>query len=444
MPRGSDGLDIAVIGTGIAGMSAAWLLSMAHRVTVYEREPRIGGHTYTLEAPLHGAASGAGAMPVDFGFIVFNEATYPNLTALFRHLQVPTHASDMSFAVSLEDGGLEYAGNDLNGLFAQRGNLLRPRFWSMLRDLIRFYRTAPAHAAALAPDSPSLGAYLAQHGYRQPFIQDHLLPMAAAIWSTPRDDVADYPAASFIQFFENHGLLKLTNRPIWRTVTGGSRSYVARLTERYADRIKLGAGVQSVRRNEGEVRVRDSSGNEARFDHVVIAAHADEALGMLADPSPEEQALLGAVRYGVNDAVMHKDASLMPRRRNAWASWNYIGAKDGALCATYWMNKLQDLPDEHPVFVTLNPLRDPAPGSVFHRARFTHPRFDGAAMRAQRGLWLLQGKRRSWFCGAYFGAGFHEDGLQAGLAVAEALGGVRRPWNVAEESGRIHLGQVAR
>lgn len=433
MPRGNEGLDIAVIGTGIAGMSAAWLLSQAHRVTVYERAERVGGHTNTV------TVSRAGwSLPVDMGFIVYNEPSYPNLTALFAHLGVPTRVSDMSFAVSLGGGALEYAGTNLAGLFAQPRNVVRPRFWAMLRDIMRFYRNAPADIALLPEDS-SLGDYLARQHYGAGFVADHLLPMAAAIWSTPTDKVADYPAANFIRFCENHGLLQLRDRPAWRSVIGGSRSYVARLTARYGDRIHIGRGVCGVRRDENGVRLRDESGREIRHDHVVIAAHADEALAMLGDPSAEESLLLGALRYGANDAVMHSDSSLMPRRKSAWAAWNYIGGRDRALCVTYWMNRLQGLPEEHPIFVTLNPPRQPASELVIHRERYAHPIFDAAAMRAQRRLWSLQGQRRTWFCGAYFGAGFHEDGLQAGLAVAEQLGGVRRPWTVAAESGRIHV-----
>lgn len=442
MHQWDDRLRIAVIGTGIAGMSAAWLLSQAHLVTVYEQASRLGGHSNTIDVPPGNGAAMRAPMPVDMGFIVYNPMNYPNLTALFQHLEVPTQISEMSFAVSLRNGALEYAGTTLNGMFAQRRNILRPYFWSMLRDIARFYRQAPRDAAALAGRGLSLGDYLAANGYRKPFIRDHLLPMAAAIWSSPIDQVAEQPAASFIRFCENHGLLRLRNRPEWRTVTGGARAYIQRLTAPYAERIRLGCGVRAINRRAHEVAVTDSSGTETIYDHVVIAAHADQALGMLADPSEAEANLLGAMRYGANEAVMHRDRALMPRRRNVWASWNYIGGKtrkDESLCVTYWMNRLQDLPDQEPVFVTLNPSRPVAAESVIHRESYMHPVFDAAAMRAQRALWALQGRRRTWYCGAYFGAGFHEDGVQAGLAVAEALGGVRRPWNVADESGRIHL-----
>jgi uncharacterized protein len=432
-------LNIAVIGTGIAGLSAAWLLSRAHDVTVYERASRLGGHSNTIHVP-----GRDGPVPVDMGFIVYNPEAYPNLVALFHELGVPTRESDMSFAASLRGGGLEYAGTDLDGVFAQRGNLLRPRFWSMLKDLLRFYREAPAAARGREAEELALGQWLSRRGYGDAFIRDHLLPMAAAIWSTPAQDAAAYPAAAFMRFYENHGLLRLTGRPQWRTVEGGSQEYVRRISAPFAERIRLGCGVRALRREAEDVVVADTQGGSARYDHVVIAAHSDQALAMLADPSPEEQALLGAIGYGENDAVMHRDPALMPRRRKVWASWNYLeGADPGRFCATYWMNKLQSVPGQGDVFVTLNPTAEPEAAGVIHRESYAHPRFDGAAMRAQRQLWSLQGRRRTWFCGAWFGSGFHEDGLQAGLAVAEQLGGVRRPWDVPNPSGRIHLAPVA-
>ncbi len=419
---------IAVVGSGIAGMSAAWLLAQAHDVVLYEHAPRLGGHTRTVAVP--------GTGPVDMGFIVYNEATYPNLVALFRHLGVATRASEMSFGVSLRDGLREYAGTNLAGLFAQPGNALSPRFWAMLRDLLRFYREAPRDAPALERDLISLDAYLRGQGYGPGFVQDHLLPMAAAIWSTPAAEVGAYPATAFIRFCENHGLLRLTNRPVWRTVVGGSSAYIEKLTAPYADNIRLGCGVAALRRHADHVTLRDTQGDTARYDEVVIATHAPQALAMLEDPSEAEVALLGSIRTAPNQVVLHRDAGLMPRRRRAWASWNYLSRADGGLCVTYWMDLLQGLRGPRQHFVTLNPATTPA--EVLQQESFAHPQFDSAALRAQRALWSLQGTRRTWFCGAWFGAGFHEDGLQAGLAVAEQLGGVARPWAVEGQSARIH------
>ena len=427
------GLDIAVVGSGISGLSAAWLLSRAHRVTLYESASRPGGHSNTVEAV---------GVAVDTGFIVYNEATYPNLTALFAHLEVPTKASEMSFAVSLDGGDLEYAGTNPGGLFAQRRNLLRPRFWSMLRDLRRFYRDAPVHARAMAART-TLGEFLDAQGYGTAFQMDHLLPMAAAIWSASAETLRDYPALHFIRFCENHGLLKFTGRPVWRTVDGGSREYVKKMMATIGE-TRLGCAAMSVRRGRETSVVRDASGHERAFDHVVLACHADQALALLENPTDLESTLLGAFGYTRNLAVLHGDHRLMPKRRAVWASWNYLGSREhpDELHVTYWMNRLQGLTGAPSLFLTLNPSVEPAFGSVLRTEIYDHPRFDADAMRAQSALWSLQGRQRTWFCGAYFGAGFHEDGLQSGLAVAEQLGGVRRPWSVPDESGRIRVTPV--
>jgi predicted NAD/FAD-binding protein len=425
-------LKIAVVGSGVAALSSAWLLSQRHAVTLYEKADRLGGHSNTVTA---GAATGT--VPVDTGFICFNDATYPNLIALFAHLGVPTRKTDMSFAVSLDDGRFEYAAP---GLFAQRRNLLRPRFWSMLGEIARFYREAPIDLGGLTDPNLTLGDYLRREGFSEAFRDDHLLPMAAAIWSSPAHTLMDYPAEAFIRFCGNHGLLKLVGRPSWRTVEGGSRVYVERLAREIGD-VRLNHRVTAVRRTDQGVMVHDSQDRVERFDHVVIGAHADQALAMLAEPTAREKEVLGAFRYSRNLAVLHTDAGLMPQRRRAWASWNYIGAEEG-LCVTYWMNKLQGLPGQD-LFVTLNPPRPPKPDTLLRSELYEHPIFSPAAIQAQKQLWSLQGQGGVWFCGAHFGAGFHEDGLQAGLAVAEQLGGVRRPWSVENESGRIHLSTAA-
>jgi len=428
-------LDIAVIGAGISGLAAAWLLAQRHRVTLYEADARLGGHSHTVDVTVRGTP-----VAVDTGFIVYNEPAYPNLTALFAHLGVQTQASEMSFAVSLDDGALEYSGTDLRGLFAQRGNLVNLRFWSMLRDLVRFYRSAPLDAAraGLMP----LDDYLTEQGYGRAFREDHLYPMAAAIWSTPAAQVGRYPTEAFVRFCENHHLLTLSERPAWRTVTGGSREYVRRLAAALGHGVRRGSGALAVRRDARGASVVTAEGDGGRrFDHVVIACHADQALRLLPDASGEERRLLGAFAYSRNVAVLHGDPALMPRRRAVWSSWNYGAdrSRPDALCVTYWMNRLQGIDERLPLFLTLNPSRAPRADLVLHSEHYEHPLFDAAAIRAQDELWSLQGRRRTWFCGAYFGAGFHEDGLQAGLAVAEAIGGVRRPWSVAGESSRIRL-----
>ncbi len=438
---GADRLDVAVIGSGISGLAAAWLLASRHRVTLYEADARAGGHSNTVEVPGPGGAP----LAVDTGFIVYNEAAYPNLTALFKHLGVATQATDMSFAVSLDQGELEYSGTGLKGLFAQPSNLFSPRFWTMLRELVRFYREAPGDAAefGLMP----LDNYLDLRGYSRALRDDHLYPMAAAIWSASPECIGHYPVEAFVRFCENHQLLTLGAREPWRTVVGGSRHYVRRMIEAIGPGVRLGCAATSVARDADGAWVSSEGAEQPRrFDHVVLATHADQALRLLKQPSFEEQRLLGAFHYSRNLAVLHSDASLMPHRRRVWSAWNYAAsrARPDQLSVTYWMNALQHLPKEHPLFLTLNPTREPAPASLLRTEVYEHPQFDAAALRTQPELWSLQGQQRTWFCGAYFGSGFHEDGLQSGLAVAEQLGGVRRPWQVANESGRICLPAMTR
>lgn len=426
-------LKIAVVGTGIAGLSAAWLLSRRHEVTTFEADARIGGHCHTIDA---------GGASVDTGFIVYNDTAYPNLAALFLHLDVPTVTSDMSFAVSMDDGALEYSGSSLAGLFAQRRNLASPRFWSMLRDLVRFYRNAPADVRGIGR-AASLEEYLNAAGFGAAFREDHLYPMAAAIWSTPAVEIGDYPAVSFIRFCENHGLLKFFRRPVWRSVEGGSRAYVDKLVAPFRHRVRTGTPVRAIRRVDGAVEIRTDGMEPEWFDHVVIGMHADQALKVLTDPSEDETRLLGAFSYGRNETVLHGDPSLMPRRRGVWSSWNYLaraGAEQAGRrkpCVTYWMNRLQSIADDTPYFVTLSPLSEPAPEKVYWRGVYEHPLFNAGTLAAQGRLWSLQGMRNTWFCGSYFGSGFHEDAIQAGLAVGEALGGVKRAWVVDGESDRI-------
>lgn len=429
---------IAVIGSGISGLAAAWLLSKRHSVTLFERDGRPGGHSHTVDLNLP-----EGRVAVDTGFIVFNERTYPNLAALLAHLGVASKATDMSFAASLDNGTFEYSGSSLRGLFAQRRNLLRPRMWRMISDILRFYRHSRTVVGQGAAEL-TLGDYLHRSGYGASFIRDHLLPMGGAIWSTSADQMLQHPLHSFIRFCDNHGLLQLVDRPCWRTVTGGSRSYVDRLLQDGDIDLRLNAEIAAIQRNTSKPTIGFRDGTAEVFDAVVLATHADQALRLLAAPTRQESELLGAMRYQANTAVLHGDAALMPVRRTAWSSWNVLSDqadadKDALICVSYWMNKLQHLPVTQPVLVTLNPNRPIRQDLTWATFDYAHPLFDHRAMAAQRDLWTLQGQGGVWYCGAYFGAGFHEDGLQAGLAVAECLGEMRRPWSVADPSGRIHL-----
>jgi predicted NAD/FAD-binding protein len=427
---GSRRLNVAVVGSGISGLSAAWLLSKRHHVTLYEADGRLGGHSNTVDV---------GGVAVDTGFIVYNEATYPNFSALLDHLGVATKSTNMTFAVSLDDGRFEYSGTGLTGIFAQPRNIVSSRFWKMLRDLVRFYREAPN-----APDDlgdMSLDAYLDASGYGAAFREDHLYPMAAAIWSTPAAEIGEYPVRAFVRFCHNHGLLQLVNRPLWRTLVGGSRAYVQKLADAIPEIVRS-RPILAVRRHLDGVEAICAGGVARGFDQIVLATHADQALNMLVDPSSEEKRLLGAFRYSTNKAVLHSDATLMPRRRRVWSSWNYLSSGRGnsrRLAVSYWMNRLQGLPEAKPMFVTLNAHRQIREDSILYSADYAHPVFNARALDAQRRLWSLQGQQNTWFCGAHFGAGFHEDGLQAGLAVAEALGGCRRPWALENESDRIFL-----
>jgi len=433
-------MNVAVIGSGISGLSAAWLLSQRHNVTLIEADDRIGGHTHTVECKVAGDT-----VPVDTGFIIYNHATYPNLTALFDYLNVPTAPTDMGFAVSLESGRFEYSANGLLRLFGNWRNVVDAGHWRMLRDIVRFFRTG-ARDLDKVDEHMTLGEFVKAHGYSKEFLERHLLPSAGAIWSSAPSQMLDYPARSFLTFFDNHGLLKFRNRPAWRTVVGGSREYVKRMLADGKVRVLTGHPVKSVKRSETSVTVQAGEIFEETFDHVVIAAHADSALAMLDTPSPDERRMLGAFRYSRNRAVLHRDPAFMPSDRWLWSSWNYLseaGAKVEICNITYWMNSLQPLNTKTDFFVTLNPIREPAAGTIERDMVYDHPIFNPETGKMQPELWSLQGKRRTWFCGSYFGAGFHEDGLQAGLAVAEQLGNVKRPWILANPSTRIHVSPVA-
>ncbi|NNL95327.1 MAG: NAD(P)-binding protein [Xanthomonadales bacterium] len=404
-------MRIAVIGTGIAGNVAAWRLAQDHDITVFEADNRIGGHTNTVDVQLAGCD-----YAVDTGFIVFNERTYPNFIALLEQLEVPWQDSDMSFSVQNENTGLEYNGTTLNTLFAQRSNLFRPSFHRMIRDILRFNREAPALLEPGAPDT-SLYAFLRRGGYSDEFRDHYILPMGAAIWSARPSVMGRMPAKFFIRFFDNHGMLSVNDRPVWRVIRGGSRNYVDRLVAGHRHRIRLSSPVESVHRMPGHVKVKARGHDAEQFDHVFIATHSDQALNMLADPSDAEREVLGAIDYQHNEAVLHSDGSLMPRKRRAWAAWNYhiLKHRQERVALTYNMNILQSLDAPVPFCVTLNNTAAIDPAKIIHKVDYEHPVFTPGAVAAQQRHEELNGARRTWYCGAYWRYGFHEDGVVSAL-----------------------------
>jgi predicted NAD/FAD-binding protein len=391
---------------------------MGCRVTLFEAAARPGGHTATVDVTLDGRT-----FPVDTGFLVYNERTYPRLVALFRELGIDTVGSDMSFSCRIDAAGVEWAGTDVASLFAQPRNALRPGFWRMLADVVRFNREAAVLAQAEGPSACALGDFLASGGYSHAFRDWYLLPMAAAIWSSPRRDILDFPLASFVGFFRNHGLLQLADRPQWRTVRGGARTYVERIVAALPD-VRLATPVLRVQRRADHVDVVTRDGTE-RYDEIVLACHSDQAREVLADRTAQEDELLRAVRYQPNRVVLHTDVALLPRSKRAWSAWNYLAADDPdgtrPVAVSYLINKLQPLPCARPVIVTLNPPFEPAARHVIGEFEYAHPLIDGRAAQSQRALAKMQGARRTWFAGAWMGHGFHEDGLASAHAVADAL-----------------------
>jgi predicted NAD/FAD-binding protein len=412
---------VAVIGSGISGLAAARALAAHARVTLYEAGTHFGGHAHTVDLQIDGVSHG-----VDTGFLVFNHRTYPRLTALFDELGVATAPSDMSFSVQVPATGLEWSGSSLDTVFAQRRNLLRPRFLRMLAQVLRFNRIASGIAESGAEDSLAepLGDFLDRHRFGTAFRDDYLLPMLGCIWSCPADQMLRFPVATMIRFCHNHGLLQVNERPQWLTVAGGSREYVRRIVAGLAD-ARLNCPVRRVRRTGAGAVVSTDHGSE-HVDAVVFACHTDQALALLADPRPDERALLGAIRWQRNRTVLHTDAAVLPQRRSAWAAWNYERAADAAaeqsaVCLHYLINRLQPLPWSKPVIVSMNPVRAIDARSIAAEFDVAHPVFDAAAIAAQRRLPQIQGRDHTWYCGAWTRYGFHEDGLASGEAVAAAL-----------------------
>jgi len=424
---GAAPLEIAVVGSGGAGLAAAWALAQRHRVTLFEAAPRPGGHANTVTLD-----DGGKPLAIDTGFIVYNEVNYPNLVRWLDTLRVATKASNMSFAFSLDGGRYEYAGS-LTGLFAQRGNLLNPGHWYLVREILRFFREAQAQAQDADAAEGSLADFLDRRGFGQAFRERHLLPMAAAIWSSSPGDILSFPLKTFLTFFRNHGLLRVKGRPQWRTVAGGSQRYVEAVTRSLgSDRVRLGTAVAGLERGTAGHRLLLADGSVQSADQVVLACHGDEALTILGENATSaERRILSAFRYSTNRAILHRDAALMPRRRAAWSSWNYLAersSRNGAAAVTYWMNALQNLETERDYFVSLNPAVEPSAALTLGTFSYSHPLFDEAAVAAQDSLPEIQGKCGTWFCGSYCGYGFHEDAVQAGFGVAKALG-APPPWS---------------
>ena len=409
---------VAVIGAGISGMGAAHMLAKTHRVTLFEAEPRLGGHARTKMAGKNGD------QPVDTGFIVFNYANYPYMAALFEQLNVPVVKSNMSFGASLGGGAFEYALTSLDALFAQRRNAVSPAFLGMVRDIFRFNK----NAVRVAQDqSLSLRDFLAELGTGDWFRDRYLLPLSGAIWSTPVEKIMDFPAAAMVRFFENHALLNVTGQHQWYTVDGGSVEYVRRLEVALVQNgvdLRLGAAIQSIRRDGGHVFVRPWGGEEETFDHIILATHSDDSLNLLSDPSDDETAALGAIAYQPNDVVLHADERMMPKRRKTWASWVYTEDRDAEsdrIDLTYWMNSLQPIPMDDPHFVTLNTKRKIREELIYDQVTLRHPVYDLAAFAAQKDVTAFNGTRNTWFCGAWMKNGFHEDGLSSAVDVVRAL-----------------------
>lgn len=410
-------MRVAVVGGGIAGLVAARLVHEEHELTLFEAGASVGGHSHAVDVE-----TTTGVRALDTGFLVYNREGYPEFTRLLEELGVETQASDMSFSVRCERSGLEYNGSSLNALFAQRSNILRPSFYRMLSDIVRFYREAPRLVDVELP-GPTLGEYLDANDYSQEFIDQHLLPMGAAIWSAPEEGMRSFPAKSFVRFFQQHGLMQLRDRPRWRTIRGSSRSYVRKLTEPFRDRIRTGSPVGRIERFGDRVDVQTAAGGTESFDQVVLALHSDQALRLLADPSEAERSVLSAIPYQENDVVLHRDERLLPRRRLAHAAWNYhlVDRESERAAVTYYLNRLMNLEAPEPYLVTLNRGEAIAEDRIIQRFTYHHPVYSPAAFSAQARHGEVSGVNRTHYCGAYWGYGFHEDGVKSAQRVVQNI-----------------------
>ena len=418
-------LKIAVIGSGISGLSAAWLLSKSHEVTIYEKNDYLGGHSNTQNIKTKYENTN---ISVDTGFIVFNENNYKHLSSFFKFLNVSTYETDMSFSVSVDNGLFEYGGANFGSLFAQKTNLLKKDYWIMLLEIVKFY--SKAEVDKLKYKKLTINDYLIKMKYSDFFIKNHLLPMAASIWSAPIDEIKQFPFSNFIEFFKNHGLLNLTNRPKWRTVENGSREYVKKIISKSRFKVKISEKVKRVVRENKKIKI-NTEFNDEIFDHVIFACHSDQCLKILDKPTQHEKLNLLKIRYKKNIVWLHSDEQFMPKRRDVWSSWNYMNNGDykkKALSVTYWMNNLQNLKTSEDIFVSLNPMKEPKKEKIYKKLTYSHPLYDLNTISGQKGLLDIQGQNSTWFCGAYLGNGFHEDGIKSGLSVAESLGKKKRPW----------------
>jgi predicted NAD/FAD-binding protein len=416
-----DGQRIAVVGAGVSGLVSAWLLSRRHHVTLFEKDGRLGGHTSTVTLE-QGPDAG---MPVDTGFIVCNDRTYPLFHRFLRELNVPVRAADMSFGFWDSVGGLQYAGTDLNGLLAQRRNLFRPRFWRLISEVRRFHRAGAAALAAGGAAGLSFGDWLRREGFGGDAVEQYIVPMGAAIWSAPFQGILSFPAETYLRFFGNHGLLSVADMPQWQTVVGGSHRYVRAFRERFTGVLRPGEAVRSLRRENDGVVISTAAGGEEAYDHVVLAGHADQSLALLADPDEDERSLLGAWRYQHNDTVLHTDRSVLPPLKRAWASWNYLRTEDEGrrptVAVSYHMNRLQGLHSETDYIVSLNLGDRIDPAQVIRRFEYEHPVYSAEAVATQPRLPGLNGRRRTWYAGSYFRYGFHEDAVMSADAVGRAF-----------------------